>query len=428
MTKAETVKYSDWLAALPDAWCSKRLKYSAPLRVERGQGSATDSDYVGLEHIESWTGKLLENPSSLDSDSDDSEAAQGTTSRFVAGDVLLGKLRPYLAKAWLADRDGICTTELLALKSGYDFHPSYLRWVVLCPEFVTLVDSSTFGAKMPRANWDFIGGLRVPVPPQKIQQKIAAYLESNTRKLDGLIEAKSSMLALLESKRAAQVHHTVLRGLNPRAVLKSSRHVWLGEIPAHWEIKRSKRLLVEKDDRSVTGEEEMLTVSHLTGITPRSEKDVNMFEAETNEGYKLVSPDNLVINTLWAWMGAMGVSRHEGIVSPAYHVYRIADELLPAYVDALVRTPAFVAEITRFSKGVWSSRLRLYPEGLHEVWIPVPPLDEQRAIVKHLEAEREGTAEIEKTLRDSISLLQERRRALITAAVTGQIPVEAMSQ
>ena len=195
----------------------------------------------------------------------------------------------------------------------------------------------------------------------------------------------------------------------------------------HWEVKRSKRVLRERDERSETGEEELLTVSHITGVTKRSEKDVNMFEAETTEGFKLCSPGNLVINTLWAWMGAMGVAKEYGIVSPAYHVYELSPELLPGYVDALVRMPVFAKEVTRFSKGVWSSRLRLYPEGFYEVWVPVPPMEDQKAIVTLIETEREQTYELRETLQYSIALLKERRSAMITAAVTGQIEPEAMS-
>ena len=272
---------------------------------------------------------------------------------------------------------------------------------------------------------DEIGKLVLPIPPLPTQHRIADYLDSETRQLDELVAEKERMVALLEEKRAAQVSRSVTRGLNSKAPLKPSGLDWLGDIPKQWEVKRTKRVFRERDDRSETGEEEMLTVSHLTGVTKRSEKDVNMFEAESNEGYKLCSPDNLVINTLWAWMGAMGVAKDEGIVSPAYHVYELSEEILPGYVDAMVRMPAFKAEVIRFSKGVWSSRLRLYPEGLFEVWIPVPPLAEQRAIVTYLAAEKERTAELEKTLRESITLLHERRRALITAAVTGQLPTSA---
>lgn len=283
------------------------------------------------------------------------------------------------------------------------------------------------GSSREGLNFEQVGAFPIPIRPLPEQRRIAEYLDSQTSRIDALVADKERMLGLLEEKRSAEIRRAVTRGLDNHTTLKPSGYPWLGDIPKHWDAKRSKRLLIERDDRSETGEEEMLTVSHLTGVTPRSEKDVNMFEAESNEGYKLVSPDNLVINTLWAWMGAMGVARHEGLVSPAYHVYRITAELLPAYVDYLVRTDVFKAEVTRFSKGVWSSRLRLYPEGLHEVWLPVPPLPEQRAIVAHLKAERERTAELEATLRSSIELLHERRRALITAAVTGQIKPEAMT-
>jgi type I restriction enzyme S subunit len=150
-----------------------------------------------------------------------------------------------------------------------------------------------------------------------------------------------------------------------------------------------------------------------------------MFEAETTEGYKICEVGDLVINTLWAWMGAMGIAPVSGIVSPAYNVYRPSPRLLPMYVDALVRLPVFAQEVTRYSKGVWSSRLRLYPESFFEVYLPVPPLDEQRAIVEHIACETAKLDALRMATERSIALLRERRAALISAAVTGQIDVEA---
>ena len=281
------------------------------------------------------------------------------------------------------------------------------------------------GGGQPNLNAEKLCEHYLPQPPLADQRAIAQLLDRETKRLDVLVTGKEQLLGLLEEKRHAFTFRTVTRGLNPRAPMKDSGHAWLGEIPSHWEVKRTKRVFSERDDRSETGEAELLTVSHITGVTERSEKDVNMFEAETKEGYKICSPGNLVINTLWAWMGAMGIAADEGIVSPAYHVYELADEILPGYVDALVRTPAFTKEVTRFSTGVWSSRLRLYPEGLFEVRIPVPPLDEQKAIVAAIEKERARTSEFETALRHSIALLKERRAALITAAVTGKIAVPA---
>src|ERR1035437_44407 len=122
-------------------------------------------------------------------------------------------------------------------------------------------------------------------------------------------------------------------------------------------------------------------------------------------------------------VGAMGVSPVHGIVSPAYNVYQPGERLDPSFVDALVRMPIFAQEVTRYSKGVWSSRLRLYPEGFFEAVFPVPPREEQRAIVAHIASETAKLDALRSATERTIILLKERRAALITEAVTGQIEV-----
>jgi type I restriction enzyme S subunit len=125
-------------------------------------------------------------------------------------------------------------------------------------------------------------------------------------------------------------------------------------------------------------------------------------------------------------MGAMGISPLEGIVSPDYHVYTSKGELLPEYIDMLCRSKPFVAEVSRWSKGVWSSRLRLYPENFFEMHLPVPPQSEQIEIFQAVEADQRKANDLRDNLHLSITLAKERRSALITAAVTGQIPLEDM--
>ena len=272
-----------------------------------------------------------------------------------------------------------------------------------------------------------IGTMRLPVPPLSQQRAIADYLDRETARLDALVAAKERVLGLLAEKRRALITRAVTRGLDGRAPLRDSGTPWLGEIPAYWVTERARWLFRERDERSDTGEEELLTVSHLTGVTPRSEKDVNMFEAATTEGYKICLAGDLVINTLWAWMGAMGVAPEGGIVSPAYNIYEPGTRLDPSYVDALVRLPVFAQEVTRYSKGVWSSRLRLYPEGFFSVSIPVPPLGEQREIIAHIANETRKLDDLRAATEMTMALLKERRSALIAAAVTGRIDIGAAS-
>jgi type I restriction enzyme S subunit len=212
----------------------------------------------------------------------------------------------------------------------------------------------------------------------------------------------------------------VISDLKPYCDYKPSSQSWLGEIPKHWELQRAKYLFAEVDDRSTTGREELLSVSHLTGVTPRSQKIITMFLAKSNVGHKICRPHDVVINTMWAWMGALGVARHFGIVSPAYGVYRplTTTELLPTYADYLLRTPIYAAEYQRCSTGVNSSRLRLYPEQFLRMAIVIPPPTEQAAIARILDW---ASGRLERAIlakRKIISLLNEQKQAVIHRAIT----------
>lgn len=333
--------------------------------------------------------------------------------------IIVGRKGSYGKINWISEPCFASDTTFFVDASTTQHH---LRWIYWLLQTLQL-DEGTDEAAVPGLNRDAAYSRDVPVPPLSQQRAIADYLDRETARLDALVAAKERVLELLAEKRRALITRAITRGLDPHAPLRDSGIPWLGEIPAHWETERARWLFCERDERSKTGEEELLTVSHLTGVTLRSEKNVNMFEAETTEGYKLCLTGDLVINTLWAWMGAMGVARMNGIVSPAYNVYVTGPRLNPDYIDALARLPVFAQEVTRYSKGVWSSRLRLYPEGFFEVYLPVPSLDEQSAIVKHIATESAKIDALRSATERTIGLLKERRAALIAAIVTGQTDV-----
>jgi len=281
----------------------------------------------------------------------------------------------------------------------------------------------SMSAAQPGLSVEYITNLPVLVPPFETQRRIADYLDRETSGIDSLLAEKERLLELLAEKRRALITRAVTRGLDPAVPLRDSGLAWLGAIPEHWQVERTKWLFRERRGRSESGDEELLTVSHLTGVTPRSEKDVTMFEAESTEGYKICRRGDLAINTLWAWMGAMGVSPCDGIVSPSYHVYVLSDQLDGGYVDALVRTPQFAQEVLRVSKGVWSSRLRLYPENFFELYIHVPPLAEQQAIVDWIGRETGKLNALQEAAERTVGLLRDRRASLIAAAVTGKLEI-----
>jgi len=219
----------------------------------------------------------------------------------------------------------------------------------------------------------------------------------------------------------------VIGDLKAYADYRDSGLDWLGSIPAHWGLLRAKRLLREVDERSKTGKEELLSVSHLTGVTPRRLKNVTMFMAESNVGHKVCRPGDLVINTLWAWMAALGVTRHTGLVSPAYGVYRPIDGggMLPAYADYLLRTSLYAAEYQRRSTGVNSSRLRLYPEQFLRMTVLLPPPDEQAAIVRFLAWANSKLDRAIRAKRKVIALLMEQKQANMQRRVSHGLDVDA---
>lgn len=211
----------------------------------------------------------------------------------------------------------------------------------------------------------------------------------------------------------------MIAGLKPYPVMKDSKVEWLGKIPDHWTEKRAKYFYREADERSTTGEEELLSVSHKTGVTPRKQS-VTMFMAESTVGYKLCRPNDLAANTMWVFMGALGVSQQVVLVSPSYGVYRPIrpGDLLPEYVDRLLRVDGYKAEYMCRSTGINSSRLRLYPDDFLRIPIVCPPISEQTAIVRYLDHVDRRVRRLVRAKRKLIALLTEQKKVIIQRAVT----------
>lgn len=162
---------------------------------------------------------------------------------------------------------------------------------------------------------------------------------------------------------------------------------WLVEIPEHWKLCRAKEIFAPLDIRSVGGLEEVLTVSSAHGVVPRKFANVTMFEAASYEGHKLCWPGDLVINSLWAWAFALGVSQYHGIVSTAYGVYRLLSRVQVdlRFIHLLLRSVPFQWELQTRSKGIWISRLQLTDESFLDAPLPLPTLEEQMSIAKYLD-------------------------------------------
>ena len=201
--------------------------------------------------------------------------------------------------------------------------------------------------------------------------------------------------------------------------MKDSGIEWIKSIPENWECKRGKQLFIETNERSIAGTEELLTVSHITGVTPRRQKNVNMFMSESLTGYKICHPGDIAANTMWLWQGAVGISNYHGVISPSYNTYRQrTNDYDSKYLDYLLRIQPLIDTYAAYSTGITLSRLRLYPESFLSIYFIVPPLTEQQHISSYLDVHcSEIDAMLSKT-RSSIEEYKKLKQAVITQAVT----------
>ena len=318
---------------------------------------------------------------------------------------------------------GIITSAYLCFQTRTGIDPRYGHLLLHTYDLKKVFYGLGSGLRQ-NLDWSDFKYLPCLVPPPEEQAAIVRYLDHADELISRYIGAKERLIALLEEQRKTVIHQAVTRGLHPNVSLTPSGILSLGDVPAHWDLRRAKFTYHESDQRSDSGVEELMSVSHITGVTPRKQ-NVTMFLAQSNEGYKLCRPGDIVVNTMWAYMAALGVARQSGLVSPSYGVYRPrVDGLVnPEYMDLLLRTENYRVEYTRRSKGITASRLRLYPDDFLDIPFLRPPTDEQTHIVKYL---RRATANVDSTIdrtHRQIALMNEYRTRLIADAVTGQIDV-----
>lgn len=345
------------------------------------------------------------------------------------GDIAYNKMRAWQGAVGASGQRGIISPAYVVMRPRKDCTPRYYHHLYRTPLFAKEAERWSYGitSDMWSLRPEHFKVIYSVQPPPDEQVAIARFLDHANRKIDEFIRVKRKLIALLGEQRQVITYRAVTRGLNPDATVKPSGIPWLGDIPSHWDVRRAKYLFHEVDERSKTGAEELLSVSHITGVTPRSQKNVTMFKAESNVGYKICRVGDLAINTMWAWMAALGVSKHEGIISPAYAVYRQhkGGRLLGDYADMLLRTGCYKANYIIRSTGIRASRLRLYPEQFFRIPILLPPIKEQQDIVASVGEETASlNAAIARTERE-IALVQEYRGRLTADVATGKLDVRA---
>lgn len=411
----------EWIGDIPKSWEVLRIKWAATLRNERRKDSPEGWAYIGLEDVEPETGayKPTEGCSRLSDDS--------MVGAFKTGDVLYGKLRPYLRKAIVADRDGICSTEFLVLKPNRATSDWLQRWL-LTQDVTQQIEAGCDGAKMPRADWEHVSSIPIPLPPLSDQVAINAVLNRETSRIDALIAKKTRFNELLQEKRQALITHTVTKGLNPSVSVRDSSIEWVGDIPAHWTVSRLGRYATVENGTTPSRDNESLWAN---GTIPwLGSGEVNQYrvrtfqEGITEKALRSCSLRLLPVGTVIVGMVGQGKTRGmaaileiEATINQNLAAICPGPRLCSEYL-LLVFISAY-EQLREGGRG--SNQAALNCEILSEFKIAIPPLAEQKLIVDEVGKQASRIDSLVHKTQHSIDLLKERRSALITAAVTGQI-------
>lgn len=409
----------EWLGEIPAHWGVERLKYLAPLRSTKLDLKPDGAVYIGLEHVESWTGRLhLDNqPETVDS----------VVASFRSGDILFGKLRPYLAKVARPSFDGVCTSELIPLRPRAGHSRDYLMYSLLTRPFIKLLDSLTCGTKMPRVNPDQLGDSAMPVPPEVEQRTIAAFLDRETARIDALVATKERLIELLQEKRTAMITRVVTKGLDLDVPMKDSGVEWLGEIPEHWEVKKVKRLCLVRRGASPRpiddplyfddeGEYAWVRIADVTASERYLETTTQRLSELGRSKSVALEPGELFVS-IAATVGKPVITRikcciHDGFV---YFVGLKEDREYLYYL--------FSCGEPYKGLGKLGTQLNLNTDTIGDIYLPRPTAEEQHEVVRHLDRETAAIDCLVGTVRDAIDRLKELRTALVSAAVTGKIDV-----
>ena len=391
----------DWLGDVPEHWEVPRLRGYVTNAIELTRAPTDGELYLALEHVESWTGRF--------SEAGNGASFSGQAKRFHAQDVLFGKLRPYLAKVTCPKRNGVCVGEFLVLRPHDPRLSSrFLEQLLRSKPAIDAVDASTFGAKMPRADWGSIGNMLIPLPPLPEQWFIVRYLDHVDRRIRRYVSAKRRLIALLEEEKQAIVTQAVTRGLDPNVQLKPSGVEWLGDVPEHWEVRRLRTICSMKSGESITaesieavGEYPVYGGNGLRGYT----------SSYTHDGaFALIGRQGALCGNVHIVGGQFWASEH-AIVTTLMLGHNI--DWFGAVLTAM--------NLNQYSAAAAQPGLAV--ERVLNLHLPVPSPKEQEAIANHIGAVVSAIdAAIARASRQT-ALVQEYRTRLVADVVTGKLDV-----
>ena len=300
---------------------------------------------------------------------------------------------------------------------------NYLSYLFKTDCWRSQIRSSVNGVKLFSVPQKLLGSTTIILPPLSEQQKIANYLDKVCGEVDEMIALQEQMIKELKAYKQSVITEAITKGLNPDVPMKDSGIDWIGEVPEHWEVRRIGNLFKLRDEKNYKPMDEVQLLSLYTGIGvfPHGEQEERGNKAITVEGYKVVHKNDIVVNIILAWMGAIGVSNYDGVTSPAYDVYIPGlSKVVPHFFHYVFRTQGIAGECYKYGRGIMMMRWRTYSSEFKQIRVPFPSMEEQQSIADFLDNK---CAEIDALIavkQAKIDELKDYKKSVIYEYVTGK--------
>ncbi|MGN0363969.1 MAG: restriction endonuclease subunit S [Bilifractor sp.] len=349
------------------------------------------------------------------------------------GDFAINSRSDRKGSSGISKYDGSCSLIITVLKPHYELNGRFYHYLLRSHYFVEEFYRNGHGlvADLWTTKWDELRNIYVPVPPRAEQDQIVRYLDWQVSRINKLIHGYQKQIKLLEEELSTISSRAAIRGIREDVEYNNPHMIGFDKIPSQWKVLQNKRIFRERSDFSEKGDEILLSVSKHYGVKPmheltEDEQYATIKPAETLVGYKKVSKGDLVMNIMRARNGSYGISDYDGIVSPAYCVYKTIIPVDSRYMQYLLKTPQTISIFEAYSYGIAEHRRRLYAPDFLRLYLPVPPYNEQVKIADFLDKKSEQIDFLTTKIKVQINLLREYRTRLISDVVTGQMDVRGI--
>ena len=403
----------EWIGAIPQNW---QLSKIGSLYTQRNE-KVSDKDYQPLSVTMQGILPQLATAAKTD-DGDNRKLVR-------VGDFAINSRSDRRGSCGISPLDGSVSLINIILTPRTAMHPGYYNWLFHTTLFADEFYKWGHGivADLWTTRWQEMKSITVPVPEYAEQERVAAFLDAECAEIDAVLEKTRASIEEYKKLKQAVITQAVTKGIRGDRPMKNSGIEWIGDIPAEWDVVRIKNLFDYRNERNFKPLEEVNLISLYTdkGVVQHCDLDETTGNKASNaDGYKLVYENDIVVNIILCWMGAIGRSAYFGVTSPAYDVYSPKQKTNSKFYHYLFRTNGFSGDCYKVGRGIMAMRWRTYSDQFRAIKVVSPPQSEQEEIVEYLDEKCEGIDDLIAKKQQYLTEIENYKKSLIYEYVTGK--------